>query len=253
MCTPKPQTGDTLFVDLERPEKVSLFDYFHSIELIPLETSQDALIAGVSKMIVHQNKYYTLDKTQCLIFVFDKTGKFLFKIGTKGQGAGEYSFIQDFTINPFSGKLEILEPYGRIHIYDLSGSFVETKRITYPGFRVAHSLTALDSTTYVSHSMFEPKKILYFILINKSCCMKNLKRICLLVVIQIFLISIRMTGSFSGLFILSFTKWERKGLKSLFNSILGHIQRMVELLFFRKSQKKTSLKEQKKCLINFLT
>lgn len=67
-CTPKPQTGDTIFVDLDRPEKVSLFDYFRSIELIPLETSPDAFIAGVSKMIVHQDSYYTLDKTQCIIF-----------------------------------------------------------------------------------------------------------------------------------------------------------------------------------------
>lgn len=162
MCTPKSQTDNTIFVDLDRPEKASLFDYFRSIELIPLETSSDVLITGISKIIICQDRYYALDKPQCLIFVFDKTGKFLFKIGTKGQGAGEYSFIQDFTINPYSGSLEILEPYGRIHIYDLSGKFIETKRIDYPGFRVAHSFAALDSTTYVSHSLFSPKKILYF-------------------------------------------------------------------------------------------
>lgn len=162
MCTQKSQTGDTIFVDLDRPERASLFDYFRSIELIPLETSPDILIVGISKLIFHQDRYYALDKPQCLIFVFDKTGKFLFKIGTKGQGAGEYSFIQDFTINSFSGNLEILEPYGRIHIYDLSGKFIETKRIAYPGFKVAHSFTAIDSATYVLHSKFESKKIIYF-------------------------------------------------------------------------------------------
>ena len=162
MCTPKPKTGDAIFADLDRPEKASLFDYFHSIELIPLETSSDILITGISKIIYHQEKYYALDKPQSIIFVFDKTGKFLFKIATKGQGAGEYSFIQDFTINSFSDNLEILEPYGRIHIYDLSGNFIETKRIAYPGFKVAHSFTALDCATYVLHSKYEPKKIIYF-------------------------------------------------------------------------------------------
>ncbi len=162
MCTPKPQTSDAIFVDLDQPEEASLFNYFRSIELIPLETSSEVLIKGITKIIVHQDRYYALDKPLCLIFVFDKTGKFLFKIGTKGQGAGEYSFIQDFTLNSFSGNLEILEPYGRIHVYDLSGKFIETKRIDYPGFKVAHSLAALDSTIYVSHSMFEPKKIIYF-------------------------------------------------------------------------------------------
>lgn len=162
MCTPKSQTGDTIFVDLDRPERASLFDYFRSIELIPLETSSDILVNGFSKLIVHQDYYYALDKPLCLIFVFDKMGKFLFKIGTKGQGAGEYSFIEDFNINPYSGNIEILEPYGRIHIYDLSGNFIETKRISYPGFQVAHSLAAIDSTTYVSQSVFAPKKIIYF-------------------------------------------------------------------------------------------
>lgn len=162
MCTPKPQICDEIFVDFDRPEKVSLFEYFRSIELIPLETSSDVLVQGITKVVFHQDKYYTLDKPQCLIFVFDKTGKFLFKIGTKGQGAGEYAFIEDFNINPFSGNIEILEPYGRIHIYDVSGSFIETKRIAYPGFKVAHSLAAIGTSTYVSQSVFEPKKVLYF-------------------------------------------------------------------------------------------
>ena len=56
MCTPKPKTGDAIFADLDRPEKASLFDYFHSIELIPLETSSDILITGISKIIYHQDK-----------------------------------------------------------------------------------------------------------------------------------------------------------------------------------------------------
>ncbi|WP_436417262.1 6-bladed beta-propeller [Petrimonas sulfuriphila] len=162
MCKQKAQIEGAIFVDMDRPEKVSLFNYFRSIELIPLETSPDALIVGISKMIVHQDKYYTLDKNQCIIFVFDKTGKFLFKIGKKGQGAGEYVFIQDFNINPFSGNLEILEPYGKVHIYDLSGNHIETKQITFPGFRAVHTLAAVNSHTHVFHTMFEPRKIIYF-------------------------------------------------------------------------------------------
>lgn len=162
MCKQKTQTDNTIFVDLDRPEKVSLFDYFNSIELIPLETSPDALIVGISKMIVYQDKYYVLDPVQCIIIVFDGTGKFLFKISKKGQGAGEYVFIQDFNINSFSENLEILEPYGKVHIYDLLGNYVETKNITFPGFRVAHTIAAVDSHTHVFHTKFQPKKIIYF-------------------------------------------------------------------------------------------
>jgi hypothetical protein len=163
MCAPKTQTGDNVIsVDLDNPEKTSLFDYFRSIELIPLETSPDVLVQGLTKIVFHQDRYYVLDKPQCIIFVFDKTGKFIFKIDKKGQGTGEYSFIEDFNINPFSGNIELLEPFGGVNIFDLSGNFIEEKRIAFPGFLVAHSLAALDSSTYVSQSIFAPKKMLYF-------------------------------------------------------------------------------------------
>ena len=68
-----------------------------------------------------------------------------FKIDKKGQGVGEYSFIEDFIINPYNGYLELLEPYGEIHRFDLSGNYIESKRVTYPGFRVVHTLATLDS------------------------------------------------------------------------------------------------------------
>lgn len=155
-------------VDLDNPEKASLFDYFRSIELIPLETSPDVLVKGFTKMVVHQGNYYALDKPQSIIFAFDPTGKCLFKIDKKGQGVGEYSFIEDFIINPYNGYLELLEPYGEIHRFDLSGNYVESKRVTYPGFRVVHTLAALDSSVYVFHTCFEPKKIIYYNLTDQK-------------------------------------------------------------------------------------
>ena len=162
MCTEEKQIGDAIFVNLDRPEQVSLFDYFSSIELIPLETSPDVLIVGIMKMIVHHKRYYILDPLQCIIFLFDETGKFLLKIDKKGQGEGEYSFIRDFNINPFSGHLEILEPSGKVHIFDISGKYIESKPITFPSFRVAHTIAAVDNQTHVFHTMFEPKKIIYY-------------------------------------------------------------------------------------------
>jgi len=162
MCKQKPETNQTIFVDMDHPEKASLFDYFRSIELIPLETSPDVLIAYVHKIIVHGDRYFTFDKRQDIIHVFDQTGKFLFKIDKKGRGPGEYSHIEDININPFSGHLELLEAYGSVHIFDLSGNYIETKRITYPDFYAVHHFAAVDSHTHVFYAMFQPKKIIYF-------------------------------------------------------------------------------------------
>ena len=85
MCKQKPQSNGAIFVDMDHPERVSLFDYFRSIELISLETSSDILIVGIKKIIVHQNNYYALDPIQSIIFVFDKMGNSLFKIDKKNK------------------------------------------------------------------------------------------------------------------------------------------------------------------------
>ena len=168
MCKQKSQTDSVIYVDLDSPARASLFDYFRSIELIPLETSPDVLIAWISKIIVHQDYYYVLDMPQSIIFVFDTTGNFLFKIDKKGQGPGEYIFISDFIINPFSSNLELLDPSGPVHVYDLSGNYIETKRITYPDFRAVHLLAAIDSNMHVFHSSSQDKKIIYFDLDEKK-------------------------------------------------------------------------------------
>jgi hypothetical protein len=68
MCKQKSQTDGTIFVDMDYPEKVSLSDYFSSIELIPLETSPDVLIAGITKIIICQDRYYMLDPAHKEIF-----------------------------------------------------------------------------------------------------------------------------------------------------------------------------------------
>ena len=81
--------------------------------------------------------------------------------------------------------------------------------------------------------------------------MKNLRKTWSWVVTHMVLISMRITGSFFDLFTLFFIKWGRNDLKLLFNSILENTLKKVEQPSSRKSQKETSLKEQKKCLINF--
>ena len=168
MCNQKAQDENSIFVDLDNPENVSLFDYFRFIELIPLETSQDVLIADITKIILHQNIIYVLDQKQSIIFVFDQKGEFLLKIDKKGQGPGEYSSVQDININPFSGNLEILEPYGSLHIYDLSGNYIETKRVTYDGFHAVHGFAIAANNIHLFYTRFDPKKFIYFNLDEKK-------------------------------------------------------------------------------------
>jgi hypothetical protein len=164
-CNRTQQGNDNvIYVDIDRPEKASLFDYFRSVELIPMETDTNVLVKGVSKVVYHQDRYYALDHPQSIVFVFDRQGKYLYKISKRGNGPGEYNFLDDININPFSGHIELLSPYGLIYEYDLSESsnFVKVSRISYPEFHAAHQFATLSKDLYVFYSTFETKKIIYY-------------------------------------------------------------------------------------------
>jgi hypothetical protein len=76
---------------------VNLASLISSIEKIQLETNENALLGLIKDVILYNNKFYINDGNQ--ILVFDKNGNFLFKLGKKGDGPGEYKFINSMTID----------------------------------------------------------------------------------------------------------------------------------------------------------
>ncbi|BBD45852.1 6-bladed beta-propeller [Petrimonas sulfuriphila] len=120
-----PVKDNQIKVNLNKPQKASLFDYFSHIELIPLETSDNILIGYCEEIIHYQNRYYIFDRNSLSIHVFDDTGKFIFKISKHGQGPGEYIDITSMIINPFTGNID-LTGLGNIYSYDLSGKYIKT-------------------------------------------------------------------------------------------------------------------------------
>jgi len=162
-CTQLKHKENSIYVNFDRPEKASLSDYFHTVELIPFETDTNVFMKYISHITYDQNKYYILDQNQSIVFVFDKQGNFIYKIDNKGQGPGEYVFIQYIHINPFSNRLELLSPMGFVYDYDLlTGNYIETNRIVYDGFNAVHHSIALDSITHVFLTKYQSKKIIYF-------------------------------------------------------------------------------------------
>ena len=99
---------------------------FKKVNIIPLETSEDCLVGRISKISVVDSYILVLDPSSCL-FVFNKEGKFIRKIGNVGQGPGEYSMPIDFTIDRDNHLVYILD-YGiqRINKYDIAtGKFMQ--------------------------------------------------------------------------------------------------------------------------------
>jgi len=122
-CTEKRKDAiNTITVNLDQKQDVSIFELFSKIDIIPLETNDLSLIKFVQKVIVNQGNIYVLDEMS-KILVFSPEGKFLFKIDSKGMGPDEYLDISDFDI--LNDSLSVLSAVdNRMLIYDTNGHFV---------------------------------------------------------------------------------------------------------------------------------
>ncbi len=68
-----------------------------SVDIIPLETTEECLLSEINKIEFYKNRIYISDRANAKIFVFTPEGKYLKSIGRQGMGPNEYSFLGDFT------------------------------------------------------------------------------------------------------------------------------------------------------------
>jgi hypothetical protein len=108
------QKESVVVIDLNRalstpPKEIMLGEIASDIRYIPLETTDDCLIANAYDVRYSGNDI--LVGSEGYFFHFDGDGKFLNRIGSKGNGPGEYNF----------GMFYFLDPVRRyIYIYELN-------------------------------------------------------------------------------------------------------------------------------------
>ena len=89
---------------------INMTSVFKRVKTIILETNKNALISGVNSIQVYGDKIFILDKFKSKgIYVFNKTGKFIQRIGQVGQGPGEYVDPFDFTIDKKNKFIYVLD------------------------------------------------------------------------------------------------------------------------------------------------
>ncbi|MDL2266215.1 6-bladed beta-propeller, partial [Parabacteroides sp. OttesenSCG-928-G21] len=95
------KTGDIPVIDiigsLGEYEAIPVSQYITELEYIPLETRDDCLIGGWIGSIVTSTHIFVLNNKFC--YAFGRDGRFLGQIGSAGQGPGEYSSLNDFTVD----------------------------------------------------------------------------------------------------------------------------------------------------------
>ncbi len=159
-CSSNRNQTQSSFIDLEREDNVSVFDIFESVDLIPLETNEQSLIAVIDKVIYFNDRYYILDIKQQVLFCFDSAGKFLFRISQRGHAPEEYLRLEDFNIDSYNNQLLLLEPYGHLLVFDLDGQFISKTRLPSE-VHAYNEVFPLDTNRIVFSSLYNFELVFY--------------------------------------------------------------------------------------------
>lgn len=112
-------------------EKFKYSEIIKEINLVPLETMPESLVASIDELIIENNLIYILDKTQKKIICFHKNGKFNFSINSIGRGPKEYISISDLFVN--NEKMFLLDSdQNKILIFSIKGEFIKEIIFDFP-------------------------------------------------------------------------------------------------------------------------
>lgn len=126
-----PEVIDFPEIVVEDLEPVPFDSIYESVRIVPLETNEHSFFGGVSVMNIINDTAYILDSRGIKgLLRFTINGKFIDKIGSVGQGPGEYVSPQNFFV--FRDLICIIDnSQQKILCYSRDGKFVEERRIPF--------------------------------------------------------------------------------------------------------------------------
>ena len=137
-------------------QTLQLSSIAESIKYIPLETTDECLLhSDILQIELDGEMIYLCDGY--FIFKFNLEGKFLKKIGNKGQGPGEYgSLIVDFLLDTQEKTVTVFDRARRKFIvYDTEGRFIREYNSDFEGVGPMAFLNKDNYIAYISTFIYE--------------------------------------------------------------------------------------------------
>jgi hypothetical protein len=121
---------DTEQIVIENLDENSILKYsdvFNSVHFVKLEVQDSSLIGRIDKIIATEDKFIILDGSIAkMVFVFDKNGLFLNRIGKIGGGPEEYDCPDDMVYDKYNDELLVWCFNDRsILRFKLDGTFIK--------------------------------------------------------------------------------------------------------------------------------
>jgi hypothetical protein len=105
-------------------------------EMIVLEEREESLVGGIGWLSLVDDRFLILDNIQDLVLIFDLRGRYLGRLGNKGQGPGEYLSPSQAMAGPFDSLCVVDRGRAAILFYDRTGQhrFTLSRDLIKPSF-----------------------------------------------------------------------------------------------------------------------
>ena len=116
-----------LYKAYQKRNNFPLSMFAESLEYIPLKTNSDCLLSeSIKRIIFTSNEIFIFDFNA--VYRFNKSGKFVSRIGRTGRGPGECQKPRDMVLDTVNQQVTILDRE-KLVTYDFNGDFVRIHKL----------------------------------------------------------------------------------------------------------------------------
>ena len=110
-----------------------LSDFAEEVKMIPLEFTDESILGEIRKVVMSDKFIFIIEQTNREgVYVFDHTGKYLYRIGTQGEGPEEFVHLSDFSIDEEENVIYLCDsPRKRILAFTFENKFIKDIPMDY--------------------------------------------------------------------------------------------------------------------------
>ena len=112
-----------LSADVSTVPSLLLSEAAEKLEIVPLEMTDESVLSDITEMQVTDHNIWIDHGREFYIYRFSRTGKFLNRIGSIGQGPGEYVNYLTFLVDEDKKEVYIFSTNNGVLVYDFEGGF----------------------------------------------------------------------------------------------------------------------------------
>ena len=108
-------------------------EFAEAVEMIPLEFTDESILGEIKKVVLSEDFIFVMERFNSAgIYTFDRNGKFLYRIGSRGQGPKECADVDDFSINEKDRLIYIYDSVRKkVFVFSFDNEFIKTIPMDY--------------------------------------------------------------------------------------------------------------------------